>query len=120
MLDFDYHLGNDLVEKRHILGGLFAQHHEHGALDVVAFLERGFGFGGDGPGRRHPQAGGPEDERQVSPDPGVLMGEHDDLQPVVGRMGGEVPVGVHHALPKLLAGTANGEGTLAVGVPVGE
>ena len=102
--------GNDLVEKRHVLRGLLAEHHEHGALDVVAFLERGFGFRGDGPGRRHPQPGGPEDERQVGPNPGVLVGEHNDLKPVVGHVGGEVPVGIHHALPELLAGSREWRG----------
>ena len=56
----------------------------------------------------------------VRPDPCVLVGGHDGLQAVVRQMGGQVAVGVDHALAEGLAGAADGQGSFAFRVPLGE
>jgi hypothetical protein len=103
VLHLDLDLRDDLVQEGDGVGGLLAQHHQDGPLDIVSFLECRLGLGGDGPGRGHPQAGGPEDEGQVRPDARVLVGEHDDLHAVVRHVGGEVAVGVDHAFAEVCA-----------------
>ena len=117
-LDLHLDLLHDLVQEGNVARHLLAQDHEHRSLDVVPFLERRFGLRGYGPGGGHPQPRGPEDEREVRPHRGVLMGEHHHLQPVVGHVGREVAVGVHHAPAELVARAADGERPLAVDVPI--
>ncbi len=46
------------------------------------------------------QAAGPQDQRQIRPDAGVLMREHDDLRAVVGHVLGEIFVAIDHRAPE--------------------
>ena len=78
-------LGVDLVEEGDLAGGLLAQDEQDGSLHVVAVFESAVGLGDDAPRACDAQAGCPEDQGQVRPDPGVLVGEHHDLQAVVGH-----------------------------------
>ena len=48
------------------------------------------------------------------------MSEHDDLKAVVRHVGGEITVALDHAFAEIAASTPDGEGTLAVGVPMRE
>ena len=66
-----------------------AQHQDHRALHVVALLyPRTACLGGDRPGSGNLQPGGPEHQRQVGPDLGVLVGEHHHLEAVVTHVSG--------------------------------
>ena len=60
-------------------------------------FEFGGGFGGDVPGADDLQARCPEDGYHVGPDGGVLVGEHDALEAVVGHVVGHGAVGFDHA-----------------------
>jgi len=46
------------------------------------------------------------------------MGEHDELQAIVGHVRREVAVDVHHALLEVLIRAPHGKGSAAYGIPV--
>ena len=119
-LDLVLDLVDHLVGVGRVRARALAEDEEDGALDVVALLERGVGFGGNGPRGGDAEAGGPEDEGEVGPDARVLVREHDDLDAVVGHVGGEVPVAVHHAPAEVLALTDDRERPTAVRGPLRE
>lgn len=106
------------MQERGAAPGLLAQHHEHGPLDVVAVLQRGFGLGADGPRGGYPQSRSPENERQIRPYRGILMREHDDLEAVVGHVFGEIAIAVDHAAPEVGVSALHGQSSLAVRVPM--
>lgn len=69
-----------------LLTRALAQNEQDGALHVVALLGTALGFRGDAPAGGHLQTRRPEDLGEVGPDPHVLMGEHHQLQAVVGHV----------------------------------
>ena len=87
-------------------------------LDVAALLEFRRGLGRDVPSRHDPQPGTPEDLRHVGPDACVLMGEHDDLKPIVGHVIGHGLVGVDHAFAEILTVALDSERTPRVPNPI--
>ena len=118
LLNLGLHQGVDVVEVAHLLGGALAQHHHHGALHVVAFLDaRALGLGLDGPRGGDLQAAGPQDQGQIGPHTGILVGEHHHLRAVGWHVPGEVAVAGHHALVEALPNALYRQGRLALGIP---
>ena len=97
-----------------------AENEKNGALDVFPRPEGGVRLRGDGPRRRHPKPRRPEDEGQIRPDVHVLVGEHDELQAVVGHVLGQTAIALHHGDPEVFIRPLDGQGALAVGVPLGK
>jgi len=91
-------LGIDFIEEGDLFAGLFTENEEDCSLDVVASFEGAIGFRGDAPSGGDTKSAGPENESEVRPDGGVLMGEHDDLHAIVRHMRGEVGIAIDHAI----------------------
>jgi hypothetical protein len=96
----------------------FAENEKNGALDVFPRSERSVRFRSDSPGRCHPETCRPEDQGEIRPDIHVLMGEHDELQAVVGHVLCQTPVAVHHCQAKVFIRSLDSQGALAVGIPL--
>jgi hypothetical protein len=95
-----------------------AEDEANGALDVIAFFQSAFGLGDDVPGGGNSQAGGPEDRAEIGPDAGVLMGEHHDLQAIVGHVLCHGGIGGHHVAAKMFILAFDREIALSVPGPL--
>src|SRR5262249_25940582 len=61
-----------------------------------------------------------ENEGQISPDANVLVGKHYNLVTVIWHVSRQITVAVYHAFAETPVGASDGEGTFAVGVPIGK